>query len=1049
MSRRSQNTPASRGTLRDIECCGGRARFQVLHPNCIRIEYAPDGRFNDAPTLFARERRVWDGECAVARNGGTLTIDTGAIRLRCTDDGQPLGPGNLSARIRRGPGWVEWRPGQPNCGNLGGTMSTLDSVREARPLPPGLLSRDGWFLLDDSGTPVLTRDGWVRPRGTGAAVDWYLFGYGADYRAAFQAFAAVSGPVPLPRRYCLGAWYSRYWPYTDAEFRKIVEEYRERDFPLDVMVMDMDWHINDARRAPGARAGKDGQVWTGFTWDRKLIPNPKRLLDWLHREGLFVTLNDHPADGVQPHEEMYAAFMRELDADPKTRETVPFDAGDRRYLEAFYRHTHAPHEQIGVDFWWLDWQQYRETRSVPGLGNIQWLNRYYYEQSRRDGRRGASFSRWGGWGDHRHPIHFSGDAHTGWAMLAFEVPFTATAGNVGCFFWSHDIGGHCGGRNEESYTRWCQFGAFSAALRSHSTRDKTMDRRPWHYPRWAENSMRRSFHLRSEFFPYLYSCAAQSCRDTVPMLRPMYLDDPETEEAYRNPQQYFFGDHLLVAPIASPGIGPRRLANQAVWFPPGAWYNVFTGERFEGPAERLVAADIDEFPLYARAGAPIPTQPYTPRMGSEPLRHLVVRLWPGADGETWQTELIEDDGLTEGYARGEQARTPLRYARRGDVHELAVGPTEGRFAGQTEQRRITLVFHEVARPDAVKTAGRPIKSGYSARERKLTVELDEWNIRAPLVVTVEAVAADPAAAAAAAFVRRARLPRSSSARSLSELFAEAVARPDAEARALALRAAGIALFAKTETPHGFALDTDFFLYAPANLPVADEVALDLDGKVQATVRLDRAAGRTPADTRALLGRMPVPTDELLFPGKIMTLTAVFRVAGQPTVYRLPLPLDRAYWPFRKNLAPQARVTASSWMEDQPPSAAVDGVVDGIPGNRFREWASRQEKTGAWLKLEWPEPVTVGRVLLFDRPNWADHIVAGRIILDDGSVFEVGELPADGKAPFELRFPPRPVRWLLFVVTQVSEKTGWVGLSEIAVYQGEEDAHEDDVSAQEE
>ena len=154
-----------------------------------------------------------------------------------------------------------------------------------------------------------------------------------------------------------------------------------------------------------------------------------------------------------------------------------------------------------MDFWWLDWQQGPDTRSVPDLTNLFWLNTLLYQHTAQNGQRGLSFSRWAGWGDHRHPIHFSGDADTGFPTLAFEVPFTSTAGNVGCFFWSHDIGGHMGGRNEESYARWCQFGATSPVLRSHSTRDAQTDRRPWNYPAWAENSMRASFHLRSELVP--------------------------------------------------------------------------------------------------------------------------------------------------------------------------------------------------------------------------------------------------------------------------------------------------------------------------------------------------------------------------------------------------------------------------------------------------------------------------------------------------------------------------------------------------------------------
>jgi len=139
-----------------------------------------------------------------------------------------------------------------------------------------------------------------------------------------------------------------------------------------------------------------------------------------------------------------------------------------------------------------------------------------------------------------------------------------------------------GGRNEESYTRWVQFGALTAALRSHSTRSPEMDRRPWKYSQQAEDSMRIAFHLRSELFPYIYSSVWESCTESVPLTRPMYIEYPAKEEAYRNPQQYFFGDNLLVAPITSPGEGTNEVAHQTVWWPPGDWYDWFTGERFTG-----------------------------------------------------------------------------------------------------------------------------------------------------------------------------------------------------------------------------------------------------------------------------------------------------------------------------------------------------------------------------------------------------------------------------------------------------------------------------------
>jgi len=894
------------------------ARFTVVHPNCIRIEEAP---FTSERSLFAVSRQP------PPVTGRDVRLDTGAIRLRYRADGKPLSAHNLQAWIRHGKRWVTWQPGQHQTGNLGGTAHTLDNWVGAQAVPAGLLSRDGWFLLDDSTRPVLAR-GWARARRE-VGKDWYLFGYGADYRGAFQALAAIAGPVPLPRRCTLGAWYSRYWPHTAADYRRIVAEYERHGFPLDVVVMDMDWHINDARRAPGARIIFGTQVWTGYTWDRRLIPNPPALLAWLHRQGLKVTLNDHPADGVQPHEEMYRAFMRALGRSVAGRPTVLFDAGDREYLERFYDFTHVPREKEGVDFWWLDWQQRRETRSISELTNLEWLNHYYYRRSRESGKRGQSFSRWAGWGDHRHPIHFSGDAHSGWPMLAFEVPFTATAGNVGCFFWSHDIGGHQGGRNEESYVRWCQFGAVSAALRSHSTRSPEMDRRPWKHPAWACRSMKRSFRLRSELFPYIYTSVAQACRETFPFIRPMYLMEPKSAAAYRNPQQFMLGDHVLVAPITEPGVGSRRQARQVVWFPKGIWYNFFTGERFVGPQERLVAADIDEFPLYVRGGVPVPMQPYTNRMTHGVGKELIIRCWPGQSGAS---ELYEDDGETESYRKGQCARTPLRYSRRGKRVRIEIGPTVGSFPGQVTERAVTIQLPGTRTKPIVLPAA-------SIRIRRVVeVEVEE------VVVPVRAVTG---------------------------------------------------LFAKVESVTGYPVRPKVIFYSP--------------------VRTDQASMKP----------LPVPRDELHFGPVAQTWQA-----GRS---RLTIQSDEPYWKFRKNVAPAARVTASSWMEDQPPTAAVDGVVAGIPGDRSREWASQQEKAGAWIRLDWRKPVKVGRVLLFDRPNVGDHIVAGRLELSDGSVWPVGELPADGKSPGIVTFPARRIRWLKFTVTEVSAPTGWVGLAELAVY----------------
>ena len=242
-------------------------------------------------------------------------------------------------------------------------------------------------------------------------------------------------------------------------------------------------------------------------------------------------------------------------------------------MQAYFKHAHEPLERDGVSFWWVDWQQDHCMPWVSGkpwLRHVPWLNALYYRHTARQGRHGVSFSRWGGWGDHKHPIHFSGDVKATWASLAFEVEFTLASGNAGCFFWSHDIGGFSGDRQPELYARWAQFGAVSAAMRLHSF-GENLDRRPWLWEQPVADSLKRSFELRTELFPYIYTAAWQCHREALPLLRPMYLDYGDRSEAYEHPTQFMLGDHLLVSPICQAGSGPRCQVEKTVWLPPGQW----------------------------------------------------------------------------------------------------------------------------------------------------------------------------------------------------------------------------------------------------------------------------------------------------------------------------------------------------------------------------------------------------------------------------------------------------------------------------------------------
>ncbi|HUY93792.1 MAG TPA: TIM-barrel domain-containing protein, partial [Terracidiphilus sp.] len=442
------------------------ARFTVLTSELIRMEWAADDHFEDHASLVFLNRRlpVPHFERKISDDKQKLTIKTNALTLVYTPgsgDGR-FTPEDLTINRASGDNLTVWRPGMENPENLMGTTRTLDGAMgsETRePIEPGLVSRSGWSLVDDSNRPLFDsadfsfREGerspwpWVMERPSGDRQDWYFFGYGHEYKKALGDFVRVAGRIPLPPQFAFGTWWSRYWDYSDQEIQEIVKGFHENDTPLDVFVIDMDWHIN--RQQLEARGEKDqsGQSlgWTGYTWNKLYFPDPTLFLDWLHDNHLKTSLNLHPASGIQPWEDAYPAMARAMGIDPATKQYVPFDPTNKKWATNYFNLVLHPLEKQGIDFWWLDWQQNPFMTNIRGLTTTWWLNYIHFTDQQREGKRPLLFHRWGGLGNHRYQIGFSGDTVSVWPSLAFQPWFTATAANVGYAYWSHDIGGHMPG----------------------------------------------------------------------------------------------------------------------------------------------------------------------------------------------------------------------------------------------------------------------------------------------------------------------------------------------------------------------------------------------------------------------------------------------------------------------------------------------------------------------------------------------------------------------------------------------------------------------------
>jgi alpha-glucosidase (family GH31 glycosyl hydrolase) len=729
---------ARSGVVRD-----GGARFEVITPSLIRAEYAEDVRFEDAPTQTTgpRAARTPPHFTTWARHGWR-TIKTSALTLRYRRASGAFTKDNLRLIIRIAGRRVTVTPtAGPSKHNLGGWTRALDNLSGPVPLNDGLLSRDGWFVLDDTNTVLLTGNGFAqRPERKTPYQDWYLFAYGDDYARGLKDLRALTGPAPLLPRRAFGVWFSRYYPYSESDLEQLAADFRAHNLPLDVLSIDTDFKrvadpVGGAVAAAAASVPGTAYSWNAWQWNTTLFPDPKRLVDWAHGEGIDLAVNIHPT--INTNDPRYAATTAKtgplasddgqcklLQADI-TATCKVFDWTNPRQLAA-YLDLHDFVEKPGIDMLWLDWCCDGPQKTTPGLTNDAWINARYAARQRKRGQRWPAFSRIGGtfvndgvdgdrtvgnggagaFAEHRSTIQFTGDTCATWPMLRFEAQVTASEGNIGLPYVSHDIGsfngtpvgGACSSipaallsrhLPDDLYARWVQLGTFQPLDRLHSNHG---DRLPWEYGQAAHASALQFLRLRAALVPYTYALARRAHDSGLPMAGALYLQWPREPGAYEHPSQHTFGPNVVVAPVSAPG----DPAPATIWVPPGTWVDYFTGATVRGPKQVTVQVPLDRMPVLVRAGAIIPTG--VPD-------HLTLTVYRGKRGTF---TLYEDEGRGFGYERGRFTRTKITH----DGPGVTIAAARGTYPGAPRTRSWTVRF----------IGGQTVETGPRSTSRPLTVK---------------------------------------------------------------------------------------------------------------------------------------------------------------------------------------------------------------------------------------------------------------------------------------------------------------------------------------
>jgi alpha-glucosidase (family GH31 glycosyl hydrolase) len=693
MSLSSLHIPSSQKAIANDKCIFifNGVRITLLTDRMVRVEISPTNQFEDRPTqqFWYRNQPIPKAEISDSETGFLINTEYFHIEYKKKPEG--FSPENLRITIIESNKSVHLDDQNP--GILPGTTRTLDNVNGAIKLEPGIISRDGWMQIEDTASLLFNTEGWLeeRPKQKGYR-DLYFLISGSSYQAALQDYQRISGTPPLLPRAFLGNWWSRFWSYTQQDIVDLVTEFKQRNFPFSVFIIDMDWHIT--------QTGNQCSGWTGFSWNHDLIPQPEQMIQWLHDQNLITSMNLHPAEGIHPHEHQYAQAAETMGLQPEAEKPIPFTITDPNFTKVYFEKMLYPLENQGVDFWWLDWQQGEKT-ALKGLDPLWWLNHlHFYDQGKTIEKRPVIFSRWGGAGNQRYPVGFSGDTIITWQSLAFQPYFTATAANTAYGWWSHDIGGHMHGIDDgELYARWLQYGALSPILRIHCTNDKWMDHRPWTYGAEIERIVRNAMQFRHALVSYLYSMSRKNETEGLLPVIPLYYEWPDKEESYQAENQYLFGSQLMAAPVVTPISPQLDQARQPIWFPDGNWFDFFTGELVSGNQWQVRLYKLDEIPLFARAGAIVPLNHDVLSNGCANPQSMDVHIFPSANG---QFDLYEDDGFSQRYKTEGGCITSLQSEWRENEQTFTILPTEGNTNAIPKQRTYHLHFKGIRNTDQIK-----------------------------------------------------------------------------------------------------------------------------------------------------------------------------------------------------------------------------------------------------------------------------------------------------------------------------------------------------------
>ena len=572
-----------------------------------------------------------------------------------------------------------------------------------------VMSTNRYALVFDNSARGYMNIGYNEPdilqfEGTAGRTSYLVIG-GQSYPEMVSNITGVTGRQPLPPRWALGNFASRFGYHSEAETREVVDRFIKADIPLDAVVLDLFWFGKDIKGHMG-----------NLDWDREAFPTAEQMIADFQNQGVQTVVITEPfiLNTSKNWEDAVTQGVLAKNHNGKPREygfyfgitglIDVFDSNAQDWFGSFYQRLFDQ----GVTGWWGD---LGEPEVHPGdmIHNLdgmtatadeihnayghKWAEMVYNKHREMSAdTRPLVLMRSGFVGTQRYGIlPWTGDVQRSWDGLKPQVELSLQMGMFGLGYTHSDLGGFAGGEtfDKEMYIRWLQFGVFQPVYRPHGQENIAPE--PVYHDEETQEITREFIKLRYRLMPYNYSLAYQNSLTGLPLMRPMIFEDESNPQYFDEKDQYLWGEAFLVKPVTEAGIDHVTMT-----LPAGTWFDFWTDKAYAGGGEVKVPTSLRTLPVLVRAGSFIPMTDSVQTTRDYSTANLELHYYADASVKSADYTMYEDDGVDPNAIENKQYQA-LLFSANQDKTGLTINlQSQGAYKGQPTARKVSLIVHNVS-----------------------------------------------------------------------------------------------------------------------------------------------------------------------------------------------------------------------------------------------------------------------------------------------------------------------------------------------------------------